>query len=223
MVRIKWLGHAAFEMKMADKILLIDPWLDGNPKACEKVEDLKKVDIVCVTHDHGDHLGDAIKICKQTGATFVGIHELSVYAEEQGVKNVIGINIGGTAEVRAVKITMVQAFHSALRGAPVGFTINANGKAIYHAGDTSLFGDMRLIGELYRPHVALIPIGGYYTMGPVEAAKAVELIKPNVVIPMHYQTFPVLVSSAEEFRKAVKERTPSVMVVVLKPGESYKS
>ena len=222
MVEIKWLGHAAFEMKMADKILLIDPWLEGNPKACKKVEDLKKVDIVCVTHDHGDHLGDAVKICKQTGATFVGIYELSVYAEEQGVKDVVGINIGGTAEVKGVKITMIQAFHSASRGAPVGFIINADGKAIYHTGDTSLFGDMRLIGEIYRPHVALIPIGGYYTMGPVEAAMAVELIKPNVVIPMHYQTFPVLAPSAEEFRKAVKERTPSVMVVVLKPGESYK-
>jgi len=221
-VEIKWLGHAAFEIEVAGKILLIDPWLKGNPKACKRVADLKKVDVICVTHDHGDHLGDAIKICRQTGATFVGIYELGVYAEEQGVKDVIGINVGGTAEVKGVKITMVQAFHSALRGAPVGFIINADGKAVYHAGDTSLFGDMRLIGEIYRPNVALIPIGGYYTMGPVEAAMAVELITPNVVIPMHYQTFPVLAPSTEEFRKAVKERTPSVMVVVLKPGESYK-
>jgi L-ascorbate metabolism protein UlaG (beta-lactamase superfamily) len=124
--------------------------------------------------------------------------------------------------VKGVKIAMVQAFHSALRGAPVGFIITANGKTVYHAGDTSLFSDMGLIGEIYHPNVALIPIGGYYTMGPSEAAKAVELIKPNVVIPMHYQTFPVLASSAEEFRKVVKERVPAVKVVVLKPGESYK-
>jgi len=222
MVEIKWLGHAAFEIDIANRVLLIDPWLEGNPKACRKVEDLKKIDIVCVTHDHGDHLGDAIKICKQTGATFVGIYELGVYAKEQGVKDVIGINVGGTVEVKGVKIVMVQAFHSALRGAPVGFIISADGKTVYHTGDTCLFGDMGLIGEIYHPNVALIPIGGYYTMGPDEAAKAVELIKPDVVIPMHYQTFPVLVSSAEEFRKAVKERTSAVRVVVLKPGESYK-
>ena len=222
MVEIKWLGHAAFEIGMANKILLIDPWLEGNPKASKKVEDLKKVDIVCVTHDHGDHLGDAIKICKQTEATFVAIYELGVYAKEQGVKDVVGINIGGTVEVKGVNIVMVQAFHSALRGAPAGFVINADGKTIYHAGDTSLFGDMKLIGEIYNPNVALIPIGGYYTMGSSEAVKAVELIKPDVVIPMHYLTFPVLVSSAEEFKRAVKEGVPAVKVVVLKPGESYK-
>jgi L-ascorbate metabolism protein UlaG (beta-lactamase superfamily) len=213
MVEIKWLGHAAFEIGIANKILLIDPWLEGNPKASKKVEDLKKVDIVCVTHDHGDHLGDAIRICKQTGATFVGIFELGVYAKEQGVKDVVGINIGGTVEVKGVNIVMVQAFHSALRGVPIGFVINADRKTIYHAGDTSLFGDMRLISEIYRPNVALIPIGGYYTMGPSEAAKAIELIKPNVVIPMHYQTFPVLASSAEEFEKAVKERVPAVRLL----------
>lgn len=116
MLEIKWLGHAAFEIKIAEKTLLIDPWLEGNPKACKKVEDLKKVDVICVTHDHGDHLGDAVKICKRTGATFVGIYELCVYAKEQGVKDAVGINIGGTAEVKGIKITMVQAFHSALRG-----------------------------------------------------------------------------------------------------------
>jgi len=222
MVEIKWLGHAAFEMKIANKVLLIDPWLEGNPRARKKVEDLKKVDIVCVTHDHRDHFGDAIKICKQTGATFVGIYELGVYAKEKGVVDVVGINIGGTAEVKGVKVTMVQAFHSALRGAPVGFIIKGDGKTLYHTGDTSLFSDMRLIGEIYRPDVALLPIGGYYTMGPSEAAKAVELIKPSVVIPMHYQTFPVLTPSAEEFRKAVKKRTPEIIVAALKPGESYK-
>ena len=222
MAEIRWLGHAAFEIEIAEKVLLIDPWLEGNPKACKKAEDLKKVDIVCVTHDHGEHLGDAIKICKKTGATFVGIYELSVYAKEQGVRDVVGINIGGTAEVKRIKTVMVQAFHSALRGAPVGFIISADGKTVYHTGDTILFSDMGLIGEIYRPDVALIPIGGYYTIGSSEAAKAVELIKPKVAIPMHYQTFPVLASSAEEFKKMVKEKMSATIVVVLKPGESYK-
>lgn len=222
MVEIRWLGHSAFEIEIANKTILIDPWLEGNPKASKKAEDFKKVDIVCVTHDHGDHLGDAIKICKQTGAIFVGIFELSLYANEQGAKNFVGINIGGTVEIKGIRILMTQAFHSASRGAPAGFIINGDGKTIYHAGDTSLFGDMKLIGEIYHPNVALIPIGGYYTMGPGEAAKAVEMIRPNAAIPMHYQTFPVLMPSAEEFRKVVNERVPEVKVVVLKPGESYK-
>jgi len=177
--------------------------------------------MVCVTHDHGDHLGDAIEICKRTGATFVGIYELGVFAEENGVKDVVGINIGGTVDVKETRITMVQAFHSSTRGAPTGFVIKAEGKTIYHTGDTGLFGDMKLIGEIHRPDMALIPIGDYYTMGSKEAAEAVKLIKPAVVIPMHYQTLPVLSPSAEDFIKFVKEKAPEVKVVALKPGEAY--
>jgi len=220
--RIRCLGHSGFEIELANKILLIDPWLTGNPLAAVTASDVKKADIVCVTHDHGDHLGDAVEICKRTGATFVAIYELSVYAEEQGVKNVVGINIGGTAKVKGISITMVQAFHSSTRGAPTGFVIKAEEKTLYHAGDTGLFGDMKLIGEIHRPDVALIPIGDYYTMGPREAAEAVKLIKPAVVVPMHYQTFPVLESSAENFIKLVKEKAPKVKVVALKPGDTYQ-
>ena len=222
MGRIRWLGHSGFEIELANKILLIDPWLTGNPLAAVKASDIKKADIVCVTHDHRDHLGDSVEICKRTGATFVAIYELSVYAEEQGVKNVVGINIGGTAKVKGISITMVQAFHSSTRGAPTGFVIKAEEKTLYHAGDTGLFGDMKLIGEIHRPDVALIPIGDYYTMGPREAAEAVKLLKPAVVVPMHYQTFPVLESSAENFIKLVKEKAPKVKVVALKPGDTYQ-
>jgi L-ascorbate metabolism protein UlaG (beta-lactamase superfamily) len=220
--RIRWLGHSGFEIELANKTLLIDPWLTGNPLAAVTASDIKKADIVCVTHDHGDHLGDAVEICKRTGATFVAIYELGVYAEEQGVKNVVGINIGGTAKVKGIRITMVQAFHSSTRGAPTGFVIKAEEKTLYHAGDTGLFGDMKLIGEIYRPEVALIPIGDYYTMGPREAAEAVKLIKPAAVVPMHYQTFPVLESSAENFIKLVKEKAPKVKAVALKPGDIYQ-
>jgi len=219
--KIRWLGHSGFEIELANKIFLIDPWLTGNPLAAVTASEIKKTDIVCVTHDHGDHLGDAVEICKRTRATFVGIYELGVYAGKQGVKDVVGINIGGTVDVKGIKITMVQAFHSSTRGAPTGFVVKAEGKTIYHAGDTGLFGDMKLIGEIYRPDVALIPIGDYYTMGPREAAEAVKLIKPAVVIPMHYQTFPVLFQSAEDFIKFVKEKAPKVKVVPLKPGEAY--
>jgi L-ascorbate metabolism protein UlaG (beta-lactamase superfamily) len=220
--RIRWLGHSGFEIELANKILLIDPWLTGNPLAAVKASDIKNADIVCVTHDHGDHLGDAVEICKRTGATFVAIYELGVYAEKQGVKNVVGINIGGTVEVKGIRITLVQAFHSSTRGAPTGFVITAEEKTLYHAGDTGLFGDMKIIGEIYRPEVALIPIGDYYTMGPKEAAEAVKLIKPAIVVPMHYQTFPVLESSAENFIKLVKEKAPKVKVVALKPGDTYQ-
>jgi L-ascorbate metabolism protein UlaG (beta-lactamase superfamily) len=220
--RITWLGHSGFEIELANKILLIDPWLTGNPLAAVTASDIKKADIVCVTHDHGDHLGDAVEICKRTGATFVAIYELGVYAEEQGVKNVVGINIGGTVKVKGISITIVQAFHSSTRGAPTGFVIKAEEKTLYHAGDTGLFGDMKLIGEVHRPDVALIPIGGYYTMGPREADEAVKLIKPAVVVPMHYQTFLVLESSAENFVKLVKEKAPKVKVVALKPGDTYQ-
>jgi len=216
--RIRWLGHASFEIELADQIVLVDPWLDGNPKAPIRASEIRKANVVCVTHDHGDHLGDAISICKQTGATFVGIPELSSYVGGQGVKNSVGINIGGTVEVNGIAITMVQAFHSCQRGAPTGFVIKGEGKTIYHAGDTGLFGDMKLIGEMHKPD----PIGGYYTMDPEAAAKAVELIKPAAVIPMHYQTFPVLVSSPEEFVRLVKERAPKTKVIVLKPGETYQ-
>jgi L-ascorbate metabolism protein UlaG (beta-lactamase superfamily) len=220
--RIKWLGHSGFEIELANKILLIDPWLTGNPLAAVKASDIKKADIVCVTHDHGDHLGDSVEICKRTGAAFVAIYELSVYAEKQGVKNVVGINIGGTVEVKGIRITLVQAFHSSTRGAPTGFVIKAEEKTLYHAGDTGLFGDMKLIGEIHHPDVALIPIGDYYTMGPKDAAEAVKLLKPAIVVPMHYQTFPVLESSAENFIKLVKEKAPKVKVVALKPGDTYQ-
>jgi len=220
MGRIRWLGHSAFEIQFMNKIVLIDPWLDGNPKAPVRASDIKRADVVCVTHDHSDHFGDTFDICKRTGATFVGVHELSVYAQENGVKKTVGINIGGSVNVKEIEISMVRANHSCTRGTPVGFVLKGEGKTIYHAGDTGFFGDMRLIGEIHRPDVALIPIGGYYTMGDREAAEAVKLVRPSVVIPMHYQTFPVLSPSAEDFIKFVKEKAPKVKVVPLKPGEA---
>ena len=222
MAVIRWLGHAGFEIKISGVILLVDPWLEGNPTAPLRVSDISQADIVCVTHDHADHLGDAFEICKRTGATFVGTYELGLMAQEKGVRDVVGMNIGGTASVKGVMVTLVQAFHTAGCGAPTGFVVRGEGRTVYHAGDTGVFSDMALIGELYRPDVALLPVGGYYTMGPVEAARAVELIKPKKVIPMHFKTFPVLEQSAEGFARLVKEKTPEVEVVVLEPGETYE-
>jgi len=218
---IRWLGHAAFEILSEGRVILIDPYLTGNPLAPVMASEILKADVVCVTHDHHDHLGDAIKICERTDATFVGIAELSQYAQSAGVKNVVGMNIGGTADVKGTKITMVPAFHSAGRGAPAGFIIEVERSRIYHAGDTSLFCDMRTIGELYRPRIACLPVGGHYTMGPMEAAEAARLIMPEVVIPMHYGTFPVLAPSADEFVSALKKKGFGGRVVVLRPNESY--
>lgn len=222
MARITWFGHAAFKIEIANKTVLIDPWLDGNPTSPIKASEIERADIVYVTHDHGDHLGDAVAICKRTGATFVSTFELGNYAGEKGVKNVVGLNIGGYVEVKGVKLRMVQAFHTCSRGAPTGVIVEGEDKTVYHAGDTGLFGDMRLFGELYKLDLALIPIGGYYTMGASEAAEAVKLLNPKVVIPMHYKTFPVLAQSADDFVEKVREKTPNVKVVVLNSGESYK-
>lgn len=221
MARITWLGHAAFQIGIAGKVIFIDPWL-GNPKSPLRLIDISKADIVYVTHDHGDHLGEAIEICKRTGATFVATYELGNYAVERGVKKVIGANIGGSIKIGDVSLRLVQAFHTASKGAPTGVIVEGEGKSIYHAGDTGLFGDMGLIGELYKPDLALIPIGGYYTMGPEEAAKAVKLIRPKIVIPMHYGTFPVLVQSPDEFIEKVREKAAEVRAIILKPGESYE-
>ncbi len=221
MVKIKWLGHATFEIKMAECVVFVDPWLDGNPKATVKTSDVKEADIVCVTHNHRDHIGSAFEICRQTRAVFVATPELCNQANKDGVKEVVGFNIGGTASVKGIDITMTQAFHTATIGTPTGFILRGEEVSIYHAGDTGLFGDMKLIGELYQPDVALLPIGGYYTMNSKQAAEAVWLIKPKVVIPMHYQTFPVLAKTADEFVRKVKAKSPEVKVAVLALGETY--
>jgi len=220
--RITWFGHAAFKIEIADKIVLIDPWLDGNPTSPVKASEITKAGTIYVTHDHGDHLGEAFSICKKTGAVFVAAVELARWAEENGVKNIVGLNIGGSVEIKGVRLSVVQAFHTASKGAPTGVIIEGEGKAVYHAGDTGLFGDMHFFGELYKLDVALIPIGGYYTMGVREATEAVKLLKPKAVIPMHYKTFPVLAQSADEFARSVREKMPKVKVVVLNPGESYQ-
>jgi len=222
LARITWFGHAAFKIEIAGSTLLIDPWLDGNPVSPAKASQISKADIGYVTHDHSDHLGDAISICKRTKATFVAASELGDFAKENDVENVVALNIGGGTQIGGVRVFVVQAVHTASKGAATGVIVEGGGKAVYHAGDTALFGDMRLIRELYNPYVALLPIGGYYTMGPTEAAEAVKMLKPKTVIPMHYKTFPVLTQTTNEFVKMVKEKTPDVNVVVLKPGESYQ-
>jgi len=225
-MKIKWLSHSAFLIEGRDKVL-VDPFLTGNPKAVMKPEEVD-CDIICVTHGHGDHLGDAVPIARRTGAEIVSIVEMSSYLERCEVKS-IGFNLGGTVKIRDTSITMVPAFHSSSIGAPglefsaamaVGLIIDT-GKVIYHAGDTCVFGDMKLIGELYKPEIAMLPIGGFYTMDPKQAALAVKLIGPKMVIPMHYGTWPLVEQDPEEFAKLVK-KSSKAKVAIMQPGETLE-
>ncbi len=228
MVKVRWLGHAAFLIE-GSKSVVIDPFITGNPKSPVKVGDLK-VDLVVVTHGHGDHLGDAVEIAKNNDVPVVCIHELSRILAKKGVE-AVGMNIGGTAKVNGVEVTMVKAVHSAdveengeiiSAGDPAGVIVNVDGVKVYHCGDTDVFLDMQLIGELHKPDVMLVPIGDWYTMGIDGAAKSVELVKPKVAIPMHYGTFPVIEKNPEDFKEAVKKKGLNVEVVILRPGEFYE-
>ena len=215
-MEITWLGHSAVKIQ-GSKTLYIDPFLTGNPAASTTPDEIAEADVVIVTHHHGDHLGDAFAICKKTGATLVGIHEVAVDAESEGI-TAEGMNIGGTVEVKGVKIHMVIAHHSAEKGNAAGVVVEMDGKRIYHAGDTGLSYDLKLIGEYFSPDLSFIPIGDRYTMGVPSATKAVEFIQTKKVIPVHYGTFPIVSADPEEFKKRVGDLAE---VIILKPGESH--
>jgi L-ascorbate metabolism protein UlaG (beta-lactamase superfamily) len=224
---VKWLGHAACQITTEQgKIILIDPWITGNPSCPIKKEDITRADIILVTHDHFDHIGSDIPdIVKATGATVVVQPELAGTLQEAGVSgdniiNGMGMNIGGQVEVAGIKITMTQAFHSAGAGDPAGFIIILeDGKTIYHAGDTGIFKSMELFGELYDIDLALLPIGSVFVMDPLQAAHSLKLLKPGRVVPIHYGTFPILVQDTEEFTELAKQKNPEVKVESIKPGE----
>jgi L-ascorbate metabolism protein UlaG (beta-lactamase superfamily) len=219
-MKYTYLGHAAFKVESDGKTVFIDPWLNG-PTSPMKVDDVDKADIVLVTHDHGDHgYSEALDICKKTGAYFVAINELGIKAKEAGLPNVHTLNIGGSVDIDNITVTLLQAFHSCGIGAPTGFVVKFPSGSFYHAGDTGIFASMELIGELYNPEVALLPIGSYYVMDELQAAKAVELLKPKAVIPMHYDTFPVIAADTNKFSQLVSKKSPDIRVEILKPGES---
>lgn len=215
-MQITWLGHSAVKIE-GSKTVYIDPFLTGNPAACISAEEIADADVIIVTHYHDDHVGDSFAICQKTGATLVGIHEIAVEAQEKGI-TAEGMNIGGTVEANGVKIHMVQAWHSAEKGDPAGVVIELDGKTLYHAGDTGLTYDMKLVGEFFHPDLSFLPIGDRYTMGVPSATKAVEFTQTKKVIPIHYGTFPIVEADPEDFKKRVGDMAE---VIILKPGDSY--
>lgn len=230
-VKITYFGHSAFHILTANGIgVWIDPWLE-NPLAPSDIPHLPS-DIILITHGHGDHLGNCIAMARNSGTEVVAIHELQQYLLGKGLPNVIGMNIGGSYTTKTVTITMTQAFHSSsffeagehhYAGCPAGFVIRqADGPAIYHAGDTAVFGDMAIIGELYRPDIAMLPIGGHYVMGPKEAAYAARLLNVKKVIPMHYSSFPVLKGTPDQLKEELAKLEVETEVIVLASGEAIE-
>jgi len=226
MVKIRWFGHSAFLVNIRGRKFLIDPWIE-NPLSPVKVSEvISEPDFIIVTHDHGDHLGNATDIMKGNNRVkLIAVFEIANHVAEQlgDSSRVIDANIGGPIDLgNGFFAVLTHALHSSLHGHPTGVIVGAGDEVVYHAGDTGLTYDMKLIGELYKPLVALLPIGGHYTMGPREAAKAVELINPKYAIPMHYATFPVIKGRPEDFVKHVNELSLKAKVIVLKPGEEVE-
>jgi len=217
---IRWMGHAFFEVRVGGKLILIDPWV-SNPTSPITLSEIRSADFVLVTHDHFDHLGETVDIAKRTNATVVGIYELTVHLNEQGVKNTIGMNIGGTVKLSSeVEVHMTPAAHSTQRGSPVGYIIRAPEGTIYHAGDTGIYSEMEMLSRLFRIDLALLPIGGHFTMDPRLAAYAVTLLRPRAVVPMHYNTFPEIRQDPNSFKELVESLVPDVKVYIMKPGDT---
>jgi L-ascorbate metabolism protein UlaG (beta-lactamase superfamily) len=225
-MEIRYLGHATFELSEGDARILVDPFLaPNNPKASVTADDIDPTHVL-LTHGHVDHVADAVAVAKRTGAHCVAIVELATWLGDQGVENVSDPNIGGTVEFEWGWVKLVQAFHTSTtpdgkaKHSPAGLVINVGGTTVYHLGDTGLFGDLKLIAERTPVDVAIIPIGGHYTMDRHDAVVAAKLIGAGTVIPCHYNTFPPIETDAGAFKSDVESETSS-KVVVLEPDQTH--
>lgn len=222
MARLTWYGHAAFLVETAQKKILIDPWIT-NPLSPVSLDKIPELDYVVVTHDHGDHIGDTINILRRNRrAKIIAVFELaeSLAADAGARDRAVGANIGGPVSLEGIRIYLTPATHSSSKGSPTGVVIESSEITVYHAGDTGVFSDMSLIRELYSPRVAMLPIGGHFTMGVREAVKAIELLRPAVVVPMHYNTFPLINADPKELVDLVKKKGLQTEIRIMNPGES---
>jgi len=226
--RITWLGHSTVLVQTAKGTnVLIDPFIAHNPKYPKGFSLPEKIHYILLTHGHMDHMADTVPMAERHGSTVVAIYELADYVAKKGVTNTIGMNLGGTVELGDVAVTMVEAKHSAgvqdengthYAGVAAGYVLTiVDGPVLYHAGDTAVFSDMKLIGELYQPQVAMLPIGGHFTMGPKEAALAVKLLGSTTVLPLHFGTFPPLKGTPDQLAALVGQE---VDVARIAPGDS---
>jgi L-ascorbate metabolism protein UlaG (beta-lactamase superfamily) len=228
--KFTWLGHSAFRITTpTGNVILIDPWIQTNPMTPEAFKNVARVDTMLITHGHFDHIADAVELGKKFKPRIVAIYETCAWLESKGVSNTFAMNKGGTQTVGEIEITMVNAFHSCgiqdgdkivYGGEASGYIIRLpGGLTVYHSGDTCVFGDMKIIGELYAPTVALLPIGDHYTMGPREAALAIRLLNVRHVIPMHYGTFPQLTGRPDSLQDLTRD-VPSLEYHIMKPGDT---
>ncbi len=214
-MKIHYYGHAGVKIE-DDLIILIDPWLNDNPLATMKAEEIVKADYIIATHNHFDHVNDIPLIAKNTGATVVSIVETAEDLDLKGCEKTIGCNIGGSVKLEGFELIFTHAFHS-MSSNPSGVVIFYKNKKIYHAGDTGVFGDMKLIGEMYPLDLALLPVGGHFTMGIKEAQKAVQLLNAKKIVPIHYNTFDLIKQDVDE--SLIKESDSQLLI--LQPGEEF--
>ncbi len=231
MLEITWLGHATFQFRLdSGDVIVMDPWVEGNPMY-PKGHQFERIDVILISHAHFDHIHDAIPLAKKFKPKVVAIFETCVWLTSKGVENCSGMNKGGSQDIGPLTVTMTHAVHSCgiqdgdqilYGGEAAGYVLHLrDGRTIYFAGDTAVFSDMQLIEKLYRPDLAFLPIGDFYTMGPREAALACRMLNARKVIPMHFGTFPALTGSPDELSKLLKD-FPRTEVSPLQPGSPVK-